>query len=92
VYWREDEILTRAGHDLANDLPANADHPAIAAYLRARKLQIVCGRNTVTIKNDDPGAAPRAHTTNPPPAAKIASVGVNVSEPDRYRNPTRAAG
>jgi hypothetical protein len=44
VYWREDELLTRAGHQLANDLPANADRRVTAIYLRPRKLRTVYGR------------------------------------------------
>jgi site-specific DNA recombinase len=39
VYWREDELLTRAGRRLANNLPANADHRVTATYLRARKTR-----------------------------------------------------
>jgi hypothetical protein len=40
VYWREDELLTRAGQQLANELPANADHRATATYIRTRKLTL----------------------------------------------------
>jgi site-specific DNA recombinase len=65
VYWREDELLTRAGHQLAHDVPAGTDHRVTAAYLRARKLRIVSGHNTVTIRSDHPGPTPTAHTTNP---------------------------
>jgi hypothetical protein len=80
VYWREDELLTRAGHQLAHDVPASTDHRVTAAYLRARKLRIVSGHNTVTIRSHYTGPTPTAHTQRTPAGGENRLCGVNVSD------------
>lgn len=81
VYWREDELLIRAGHQLVNGLPANADHRVTATYIRARKLRIACGHNTVTIRSDETGPTPTTHRTNPHRRRKSPPWGLTCPSP-----------
>jgi len=75
VYWREDELLARAGRQLESALAAGADHRATAAHIRGRKLRIVCGHDSVIVKSEEPGSPPAAHRTNPHRRRKSPSWG-----------------